>query len=291
MIVVTGATGKIGSELVRLLRERGEAVRALVRSREKGVELAELGAELAVGDLDDAASLDAAFTGADRLFLLAPAGPEQTALQHNAIEAAKKAGIGHVVKLSALGAAPDSPVALGRWHAETEAELAASGLAWTVLQPHSFMQNLLGSAGTVAGQGMLFAPVGDGAVALVDTRDVAAVAAEVLADPAQHAGRTYVVTGGQAVTYAQVAQALGAAIGKPVQYVDVPPEAAGDGMRQAGLPGWLVDDLLGLFAIFKAGHGAATTDVVRTVGGREPTSIEQFARDHAAAFGAQPAAV
>ncbi|HET6765308.1 MAG TPA: SDR family oxidoreductase [Longimicrobiaceae bacterium] len=289
MIVVTGATGKIGSELVRLLRERGQGVRAIVRSAEKGAELAALGAELAVGDLGDAASLRAAFAGGDKLFLLAPAGPDQVALQHNAIQAAKQAGIRHVVKVSALGAAPDSPVALGRWHAETEAELAASGMAWTVLQPHSFMQNLLGSAGTVAGQGMLYAPVGDAPVALVDTRDVAAVAAGVLTQPG-HEGRTYVVTGGEAVTYARVAQALGAATGRPVQYVDVPPEAARGGMLAAGLPEWLVDDLLGLFAIFKAGHGATTTDAVRTIGGREPTTIEQFARDHAAAFGAPPAA-
>jgi uncharacterized protein YbjT (DUF2867 family) len=283
MIVVTGATGQIGSEVVRQLAAKGEKVRALIRDPKKAASLNDPNVMFVKGDFSDPKSLDEAFKGATKLFLVSNAEPNQVKLQHNAIEAAKRAGVQYVVKVSALGAAKDATVSLGRWHAETEEELKKSGMKWTILQPHFFMQNLAMMAGSVKAQGALYAPMKDGKVAFVDTRDIAVVAARVLTEPG-HEGQTYVITGGEALSFHDVAKELSAATGKPVKYVDVPPEDARKGMLGAGMPEWFANDLVGLYGVFAAGYGAATTDVVQKVGKAQPRTFAQFAKEHAEVF-------
>ncbi len=282
MIIVTGATGNIGKDVVKELQGMGARVRVVARDPEKARKV--LGnVEIVQGDLTNRASLDAAFKGGTKLFLLGPAGPTQVAEQHNAIEAAKAAGITHVVKLSAMGAETGSKVSLGRWHAQTEGELKRSGLKWTILQPSNFMQNFLRNAGTIKQQGVIYGSSKDGKIAMIDTRDIARVAAHALVDPG-HEGKTYVLTGGEAVSYAQVAATFSRVLGKPVKYVDMPPEQAKPAMLGMGIPAWLVDDLLTLSSVFAAGHGAQVTDAVEKVGKAKPRTIEQFVRDHAKAF-------
>jgi uncharacterized protein YbjT (DUF2867 family) len=283
MIVVTGATGQIGSEVVRQLAAKGEKVRALIRDPKKAIHLSDPNVMFVQGDFLDPKSLDDAFKGAQKLFLLTNAEPDQVKMQHNAIEAAKRAGIQHVVKLSALGASKDAPVSLGRWHYQTEEELKKSGMKWTILQPHFFMQNLGMMAGSIKAQGTIYAPLKDGKVAMVDTRDIAAVAARVLTEPG-HEGQTYVVTGGEALSYHDVAKHLSEATGKPVKYVDIPQDDARKGMVGAGMPQWFADDLVGLYGIFAAGHGASTTDVVQKVGKTKPRTFAQFAKENAEMF-------
>ncbi|HYH95611.1 SDR family oxidoreductase [Hyalangium sp.] len=283
MIVVTGATGQIGSELVLQLAEKGEKVHAVIRDPKKAMHLNHPNVMFVMGDFADPKSLDAAFRGAQKLFLLTNADPKQVELQHNAIEAAKRAGIQHVVKLSALGASQDAPVSLGRWHYQTEEELKKSGLKWTILQPHFFMQNLGMMAGSVKAQGAIYAPAKDGKIAIVDTRDIAAVAAGVLTQPG-HEGQTYVITGGEAISFNDIAKQIGEAIGKPVKYVDVPPEDARKSMLGMGMPEWFANDLVGLYGIFAAGHGAATTDVVQKVAKATPRTFAQFAKENAEMF-------
>jgi uncharacterized protein YbjT (DUF2867 family) len=282
MIIVTGATGTIGKDVVRELQGMDARVRVVARDPEKARKLFR-NVEIVQGDLTNRASLDAAFKGGTKLFLLGPSGPTQVAEQHNAIEAAKAAGITHVVKLSAMGADTGSKLALGRWHGQTEAELKRSGLKWTILQPSSFMQNFLRNAETIKQQGVIYGSSKDGKVAMVDTRDIARVAAHVLVDPG-HEGKTYVLTGGEVVSYAQVAATFSRVLGKPVKYVDMPPEQAKPAMLGMGIPAWLVDDLLTLASIFAAGYAAQVTDAVEKVGKATPRTIEQFARDHAKAF-------
>ncbi|MDH3496745.1 MAG: SDR family oxidoreductase [Gemmatimonadota bacterium] len=282
-ILVTGANGKTGSEAVRRLRAAGARVRAMVRSAAKGEALRATGAEVVVADLTTPATIGPALEGMDHVLLVTSPSPDQVAVQHNLIEAAMRGPRRHVVKVSAVGTGPRSPFALGRWHAEIEAELVASGMGWTFLRPQSYMQNLLMAAPTIQTEGKLYAPMRDGRTPLVDVRDVAAVAAACVLEPG-HEGMTYDVTGGEAVSYAEVAAHIGRAIGKPVTYVDVPPAAARAGMLQAGLPDWLADDLLVLYGIAAAGKSRGPTTVVRDVGGKDPVTIAEFARDHAAAF-------
>ena len=283
MIVVTGATGQIGSEVVRQLAEKGQKVRPLIRDPKKAEPLSHENVMFVMGDLSDPKSLDEAFKGAQKLFLLTSADPKQVELQHNALEAAKRAGIQHVVKMSAMGASKDSPVALGRWHSQTEEELKQSGMKWTLLQPHFFMQNVAGMAGSIKGQGALYAPLKDGKIAMVDVRDIATVAAEVLTQPG-HEGQTYVITGGEAISFDDVARQIGEATGKPVKYVDIPQEDARKAMLGMGMPEWIVNDMLTLYGFFAAGHGAATTDVVQKVGKAAPRTFAQFAKENAELF-------
>lgn len=282
-VLVTGANGKIGSEAVRRLRAAGAPVRAMVREAAKGEALLRTGAEVVVADLARPATIGPALDGVDHILLVTSPSPDQVAVQHNLIEAAQRGPRRHVVKVSAVGTGPRSPFALGRWHAQIEAELAASGMGWTFLRPQSFMQNLLMAAPTIQAEGKLYAPMRDGRTPLVDVRDVAAVAVACLLAPG-HEGMTYEVTGGESLSYAEVAEYLGRAIGKPVAYVDVPPETARAGMLQAGVPAWLADDLLVLYGISAAGKSRGPTSVVRDVGGKEPITFAEFARDHAAAF-------
>lgn len=215
MILVTGATGKVGSAAVRELRGRGVPVRALVRDPDRARPLAQLGAEPAVGDLTEPATLDAAMAGIDTLVLIGPGGPPE--LELAAVAAAVRAGVGHVVKLTSQ-ASPDSPVARQRWHAEIERGLAASGLAHTLLRSNAFMQNLLMVAAGIASTGRFASAAGAGRIGMVDARDVGAVVAEVAADPARHAGRTYRLTGPELVSYRDVAGVLSDVLGRPVTF-------------------------------------------------------------------------
>lgn len=286
MILVTGGTGKVGSEVVRLLADAGEPVCVLARDSRRAVGIMRPGVDIVPGDLGSAASLDEACVGVDRVFLLSPADPRQVEWESNVIGAATRAGVRHLVKISAIGAAKNSPVAIARWHWAVEQELETSGLPYTILQPHSFMQNLLGSATTVMEQSAIYAPAGDGRIGMVDARDIAAVAARVLMAPEEHRGHTYLVTGPAAVSYADVAATLSKVLGRPVRYVDVAPADAKQAMLVMGMSEWLADDLLTLFAIGRAGGGAVVTDLVPRVTGRPARGLEEFVRDHGQAFGA-----
>jgi uncharacterized protein YbjT (DUF2867 family) len=286
MILVTGANGKIGRELVRILAPRAEPVRAMVRSRARATGVEGLGVPLVVGDFERPATLAPVFAGVDRLFLVSSTSPRVAELHANAVEAARAAGVGHVVRVSSLGAARDAPTSMQRWHGEAEAVLAASGLAYTHLRPAYFMQSTRIFAPATAARGTITVPAGDGRIGMVDLRDVAAVAAEVLTsgDRERHRGAAYSLTGPEALSFAEVAARLGAAIGRPVRYQEAPPPQVRDGMVRAGLAEWLADALLEFYRHTAAGGFDLVTDDVRRVAGRPPRSFDQFAREFAAHF-------
>jgi uncharacterized protein YbjT (DUF2867 family) len=175
-------------------------------------------------------------------------------------------------------------VTLGRAHGEGERGLEASGLAWTHLRPHSFMQNLFASAGTVKSQGRIYSCMRDGRVPHVDVRDIAAVAAACLTNDG-HEGKTYHITGPEAITMYEVAAQLGDAIGWRVEYVDVPPEEWVEGAVAAGFPEWVARDLAYLNSqVFASGHANAVSPIVRDLTGRDAIPFAQFARDYAVVF-------
>jgi len=281
-IIVTGGSGTIGSELLRLLSARGVGVRALSRRPERGAALP--GVEWVEGDLADREALPALFAGAERLFLLAGNVENLVRLQKNAIAAAGKAGVLHVVKLSALGASDHSKSLIGLWHRIVERELAASRMAWTLLRPHHFMQNLLAQRRSIAEEGVVRSPAGDGRIPFVDTRDVAAVAAEVLTG-AGHGGETYVLTGPEAISYRDATSILGEEIGRPLTYVAETPEENRARRQAAGDPEWLISAQLAIAAYQRAGGPTErTSDTIEKLTGRPPRSFRDFARDCAAAF-------
>jgi uncharacterized protein YbjT (DUF2867 family) len=282
VILVTGATGKVGQEVVRQLAAADVPVRALVRDPMRASDIRLPGVEIAVGDLAVPETLDRALAGVDRVFLLSPADPEQVTLQGNVIEASRRAGVKHVVKVSVAGG-PDSGTQIGRWHWTTEKQLEASGLGFTMLRPTLYMQQALTFAPSIAATGSFSAPMGTGEVAMVDARDVAAVAVRALTTEG-HDRKIYDLTGPEAFSFDAMADMISEAIGKPVSYVHVPPDYARKQMLASGFPRWLTDDMLVLFASFREGYGSAVSPTVEAVTGQQPRSFRQFARDSAQRF-------
>lgn len=291
MIVVIGGTGKVGSALLPELSRRGMPARVVTRTAEKDAAVATVGLEPVRGDARDLATLRHVLHGADALFLLTPPSEDEGAVKRGVVDAARRAGIRHIVLLSGAGASAQSPISQAREHAHAEEALKASTVKYTILQPYFFMQNFFDQAGTIRGnfgngirsQGAIYGNVRDGRIAMVDTRDVAAVAAACLCEQG-HEGRTYVVTGGSPITNAEAAAAIARVAGRPVQYVDVPSEQLIAGMTAAGVPRWLASDLALLGEEIAGGAFASTTDVVERVAGRRPITFEQFAEEHRQRF-------
>jgi uncharacterized protein YbjT (DUF2867 family) len=282
-ILVTGATGQVGSEIATQLAAARFPVRALVRNPDKSGSLRKAGVEIAIGDLEKPHTLGDALEGVEKVVLLSSPDPQQAELQGNLVDVARRAAVRHIVKISALGAGPQSPASLGRWHYQTEKEVEASGIPWTHLRPHSFMQNLLMSVPTIRKEGRIYGCMRDGRAPFVDVRDVAAVAVGVLTRPG-HEGKAYVVTGPEALTMAEAAAIIAGVAGRPVAYADLAPAGFKDALMGAGLPEWLANDLVALQSLFARGVGADVTDVVATIAGRPATKLQQFAREQRTAF-------
>jgi len=283
VILITGATGNNGKEIIRHLTEMGQRVRALVRKPAEAAKLAGSKIEMAAGDFDLPETLDAALQGVEKAFLLTPVAEHFVQWQKDFIEAAQRAKIRHLVKFSGMGADPRSGSELLRLHAETDDLLRSSGIPFTILQPNSFHQNMLSSANTIKAQGVFYLPLKDASQSTVDIRDISAVAARILTTFG-HEGKTYVITGPEALTYQQVAEKLSSLLDRKIQYVDVPISAAADGMRKSGMPDWNVRVVSELLAYFATGAATTVTDSVPSLLSRPATSFEQFVKDYRAAF-------
>jgi len=279
MILVTTA-GKVGAETARLLAQRGEPVRVLVRDPEKATALAQAGAEVAQGDLEVPATIDAAMKGVSTVVLVSPAIPAQ---ELNVVASAVRAGAGHVVKITSKASA-DSPIARRRGQAEIENGLIVSGLGYTLLRNNAYLQNFLMAAPSIAKTSSFGSAARDGRVGMIDTRDVAAVAAEIAAAPVPHAGKTYWPAGPEAITFSDAAAALSKVLGRPITFHPLTVEEQTQAMVEIGLPESLAAMNAKAVALFAEGDSDYVTDDVPSVLGRPARTFEQFATDYAAAF-------
>lgn len=284
-ILVLGATGTVSSSIIASLRGTAHRVVALVRNPQKADDLRKSGVEVRVGDLEQPWTLGSAFDGIDTVWMLAPPGPRAPEQCSNALHAARKAGVRHIVRMSAFGAAHDAPAINGRLHALSDAELIASGIDYTIVKPHFFMQNLLMTAPGIARDGVLYFAMAEARLAAIDTRDVADFAVCVLTTRG-HEGREYTVTGPSSISMHDVAAAVASTIGRAVRYQPVPVEAARQSVLDMGADAWSAHMLADYLAAYGAGWGDRITDDFSKVMGRPPREIEAFARDHAATFGA-----
>jgi uncharacterized protein YbjT (DUF2867 family) len=282
-VLVTGATGNVGSQVVRELQERGASVRAFVRDTGKAAKMLGEGVELASGNFSDAASVRRALEGVEGVFLACANDPRQVEYETGVIDAAREAGVRRIVKLSALGAETGSPVAFWDWHTSIEDHLWASGISAVVLRPTFNMTNLLGSAEGVRHAGSLFAPAAGASVAMIDPRDVAAVAAVSFTED-KHDGETYTLTGPEAITFERVAEELSVVAGRRVQFVSLPDEAAQQALAGTGMPEFVAGQIVAIFGFLRRGDQDRTTDTVRAVTGLKPRTFARFAHDHAGLF-------
>ncbi|WCB94285.1 NAD(P)H azoreductase [Baekduia alba] len=281
MLLVTGATGNIGRELVRDLDARDAEVRVLVRDRARAAALPPR-VERVVGDLDEPASLSPAFAGVDRLFLLTPGiGVAQAA---NALAAAVEAGVRHVVMVSSIYAAGDPVPPMGVWHRERELLVEASGLAWTILRPGGFMSNALDWTDTIREQGFVLDALGPGRLAPIDVADIAAVAALVLTGDG-HAGKTYTLTGDEALTVAEEVALLATATGRDIEVRAVTsPEDVVRSRYPDGAPPALAAAIVEAAELVRADTTGLRTDVVRQLLGRPPRTFADWCDRNADAF-------
>ncbi|WP_101786882.1 NAD(P)H-binding protein [Nonomuraea indica] len=271
MIVVTGATGTIGRALIGSLG--GEDVVAVVRRP------ADLGCRYVLGDFDRPETIARVLSPGDRLFLNSSLWPGFTGAHRAVIDAAREAGVAHVVTVSVRGAAPGAPLG-GGMHGDVDAHLRASGLPWSVLQPVGFMQNLLAEVR----DGHFHGSYGPGPVGYIDARDVAAVAAALLTRPVAEAGGDHVLTGPDARTHEEIAAAISAVLRRPVAYVDLPVPAMAAHLAGQGMPADAAHRLAALMAEVGDGRWATTTTTVEDITGRPPRSLTRFLAEHATAF-------
>ena len=275
MILVTGATGKVGQELVRELEKKNAAFK--VGAREPGNAK---GMTAVLFDFDRLETFGPALAGVDDLFLLTSGG---TGREAAVVDAAKEAGVKRVVKLSVWGAEGEGFI-FGRDHRKIEKHIEASGLAWTLLRPNGFMQNFVAShAGTIKSQGAFYLCHGNFDYSIIDARDIGAVAAKVLTE-AGHEGNAYSLSGPESLTNPHMAEKLSQAIGKPVRYVDMPPAEYKTMLVGFGMPGPFVDAFIDLQRFYSTGAGRTVTPDVEKLLGRKPGTFDQFARDNAAAW-------
>jgi len=274
-ILITGATGNTGQPVVERLSRMNVPFRAMVHSPTKK-DLVQKGlAEIVDGDFHDAGSLERALEGIDRVYLLSPPSEDQFKVQSVFVDSAKRKGVKHIVKLSALGAALDSPAGILRAHAQIEEYIRKSGIDYTFLRPHFFMENLLMNVATVQKDGAIYSPLGEARISTISVEDIGTVVAKILTTDG-HAGNVYTLTGPAAVSYDEIAAALEKVIGKPVRYVKVPFEAAQQGMVNSGMPVWFAEDLIKIMKTWLEGGGSLVTPEVENITGRKPLALKEF---------------
>jgi len=283
-VLVTSATSNVGVPLVKQLAAQGVNVRAAVRSISKAQALKASGVELVEMDLDKPETIPQAFAGVDKVFLTTPIAENMVETEAMCLEAAKNAGVKHIVKLSIMGVGFEPPISLGQLHQKGEENIAASGITYTFLRPNSFHQNYDTYVGqTIRTQNTFYLPLGNAKISFVDTRDIAAVAVAALTQTG-HEGRIYQITGSEALSNDEVASILSNILGREINYVAVSEDATKQALLTTGMPEARCELVLGLYARQAQGDYSNVSPVVEQVTGARGITFEQYVRDFAEVF-------
>ncbi|GAA3856083.1 NAD(P)H-binding protein [Streptomyces sedi] len=282
MILITGATGTIGREVVRLLAARGESVRAATRAPARAAAVP-AGVEVVRADFDDPASWEAVAEGAHAVFMLSAPGPWLPRHDATLLAAARSAGVRKVVKLSAIGTGEAHGARVGDWHLPGEEAVRSSGLEWVVLRPSGFASNALGWADALRSGAPVPNPMGAGGQGVIDPGDVAEVAALALTSSGHHES-VHTLTGPESLSVPDMAARLGRVLGRAVETIDLTPEEYRDGLVAAGLdPAFVEAAVDGARRVAEGGVADLTDDVERVLG-RPPRTFAAWAHDHRADF-------
>lgn len=283
MILVTGATGNVGGKVLKLLAAKGEKCRAMVRDLKKAANLKGDNIELVQGDYDKLDSVEKALKGCEKLFLVSVARATMGEPEFAVITAAKKAGVKHIVRISAIGAHVSANSHLLKWHGYNDTNLRKIGVPYTILKPHYFMQNMYMNLDSIKKDGAIYAPMKEGKIAAIDVRDIADCAVAVLLGKG-HNGKAYDLTGPESLTFAEYAAKLSEATGKPIKYVDIPPAEAKKAMLGMGMPEFFADGLVSLYDDFANNRAEKVSEAVKTLTGNEPRNFDDFAKEFANAL-------
>jgi (4-alkanoyl-5-oxo-2,5-dihydrofuran-3-yl)methyl phosphate reductase len=281
MILITGATGNIGSQLVNQLVTKGEPVRVISRD-EKKVSHLDPAVQRVIGDRHDPSLVRKAAQGADKVFMLAVLFDKNHEADRLLIEEAKQAGAGQIIMISS-GTVRIETNAIGRLHREKEELIGQSGISWTFLRPGGFMSNSLQWADTIKSQSKVFNPMGKGKTAPISPYDIARVAAVALTCPG-HEGKAYDLTGAELLSTPEQVEILSKVIGKPIDCVDIPVEVAAERAIAAGLPHALVKSLAELWVQVRKEAGGFQTNEVERLTGQTAQTFETWCREHRSAF-------
>jgi uncharacterized protein YbjT (DUF2867 family) len=287
MLAVVGATGNTGRAVVKELQGLGQNPVCIVRNPDKAREVLGANTKTAVAELTDRAALEKALQRVTSVFVVTGHNPQMIEQQTNILEAAKKAGVKYLVRVSGGRAVvgPNVDSVVGRGHHAIEEAMNKSGMAWVNLRPGLFMQNMLGQAASIKNDSKIVLPFpADVPIAFIDVRDTGALGARIMLDPAPHAGKTYEFTGTTS-NYGEFTKVLSDVLGRPIAYVAVTPEQAEQAMKSRGMPDWLVTHLVSVArAGAKGGFSTENTKPIRDLVGRAPITIRKFVEDHKAAF-------
>ena len=283
MILITGATGKTGSATAKSLGEKGETFRALIRNEEKKEGLESLGGEVVIGSIENTEVVNQSMQGVKTVLVLLPNSESQLALEKQLVDSAKQAGVERIVKMSSIEATPDATSPIPKLHLESEEYIKQSGLAWTMIKPNFYMQNLLASAGTIKEQGKIFLPMGDGKTGMIDTTDVGKVLAKVLSEDG-HESMNHEITGPEILSFYEVAETFSQVLGKQVDYVDVPIDAYKETLGQFLTNQWHLDAVIDLFKGIAEGGIEDKTDTFNELMGETPKSLSQFLAENSFIF-------
>jgi uncharacterized protein YbjT (DUF2867 family) len=282
-VLVTGATGTVGRHLLDALLAAGQRPTALVQSPQRAAGLP-AGAQAVVGGFADPDSLDRAMTGVERVFLLCPNVPAQVDHETAVIDAAVRAGVHRIVKLSAHGADEHAPVAFWQWHAAVEAHLRSVDVPFVALRPTFSMANILGHADQVSAQHVVFAPSVSAPIAMVDPRDVADVAAHLLTAPELDTDEVLELSGPDAVTFDDMASCITTLTGWPVSYRPGTAEEVTAYLAATGVPMFVTNQILAIFQSLQSGAQAVPVSTVQDLLGRPAGTLRGFLAQHVAAF-------
>jgi NAD(P)H dehydrogenase (quinone) len=293
IILVTGATGKTGGPVVRQLLERGYPVRAFVRKiDDRSQRLAELGAEVVVGDFHDLESVRSAMRGVARAYFCYPPHAGLLRAATNVAIAARDEGVESVVNMSQISAREEAKSPLSHTHWVTEQVFEWADIGASHIHPGFFAEDLyLFTAGSIPREGKINLPFGDGKHAPVSATDIARVVVGILIDPQPHVGKHYIVTGPTDMTLSEMADVFSTELGKPVEYVNIPVEAWKNALDENPLmPSYLATHLAAVAVDHQNGIFSAETNVVETIGGQPPESLTDFVRRNIDVFGEPVAA-
>ncbi|GAA4160801.1 SDR family oxidoreductase [Chryseobacterium ginsenosidimutans] len=279
-LLITGATGSVGTQLVKKLVNMNVSFRALVRNNDQGDLMANLPqAEIVVGDLSDSDSLVQALHGIEKAFLLTNSSEYSEELQLNFVNAAHKAGVKHIVKLSQLAADQASPVRFLRYHAIVEDRIKELGMNYTFLRPNLFMQGLIAFGHSIKYEGKFYGSLGNATVSAVDIRDIAGVAARILTENG-HENKIYNITGKESITHFQMAETLSRVLDTEITYVDLNSEQMEGALTVAGFPEWQIGGLIEDYAHYARDEASEIFNTVHDVTGKPAIDFEQFVYDH-----------